>query len=480
MKKRIIIALILILCVFLLSSNNTKDAFGATVNHKSLVNEYYFDGVHTKKSNIYLTTDTEAEIAKYFHGDVAKDRTTYYKENFLLMGDIDGGFDEINSGYRTVDKDMKHFTYQNGLVVDDYTVSNTKIHDFYVTLKRMKESTYFDSTWVNGVHNVTTDDDKYLYDFLAYTAPCLTDLIFDSFYITRIGMKLTITEETNPYYGDYMSMKIYICPTDEGKTGSDLILSEARIYKGNFAFDETVPTDGVSKLKEAVDRIGSNCVVKTKVYFNDLAISRVNILYKTNFYCEQTTLFTDNYLYRYSDDLYINDAYYNLDGSLYHTNLEGETLEEKLNSTINLEDSNVVDFKFFNMGIFDSTYVDNHGHIVIKHSTTYSKEYLGFTKIGEGKYWCDRIEVINDFINICSPGFTNEGTYMTFRYVTVEINPTDEYVMRLRLYASPTQIGKLIPEHKDSTDVEHYLLLAEAYICDLDSVNINALENNYN
>lgn len=102
MKKNIIVVFSLILCIFLLS--NSYEAEAATINHKTLVEEYYFKGEYTKKSNIYLNADTEQEVKKYFHGDVAKDRTTYYKENFLLMGDIDGGFDEINSGYRTSGK----------------------------------------------------------------------------------------------------------------------------------------------------------------------------------------------------------------------------------------------------------------------------------------------------------------------------------------------------------------------------------------
>ena len=32
----------------------------------------------------------------------------------------------------------------------------------------------------------------------------------------------------------------------------------------------------------------------------------------------------------------------------------------------------------------------------------------------------DREEVIKDVMNFVAPGFSNAGTYMTFRYVTVE------------------------------------------------------------
>ena len=93
MKRKVIIALLLVFSLYLLCINSTNTNASAAINHKSLVTEYYFKGTYTKKSNIYLTGDSEKEIANYFHGEVAKDRTTYYKDNILLMGDIDGGLD---------------------------------------------------------------------------------------------------------------------------------------------------------------------------------------------------------------------------------------------------------------------------------------------------------------------------------------------------------------------------------------------------
>jgi hypothetical protein len=154
------------------------------------------------------------------------------------MSDIDGGFGTINSGYRNDGSDMKHFTYQNGSVVDDYTVENTNINTFYVSLYKMKSSTYLDSTWTNGVHNVTSKTDKYLADFLAFTAPCLTDYVLSSNFITANGMKLKIEELSNSI-GDYLSLKMYVSNDNSGLVGSDLVLSEARIYKGNSSFNDS-------------------------------------------------------------------------------------------------------------------------------------------------------------------------------------------------------------------------------------------------
>ena len=221
-----------------ITSNPDTPVIDSRLNE--LITTYHNDGVYTKKSNIYLSSASQAEIAKYFHGNVEKDRTTYYNGEYLLMGDIDGTFNTINSGYRTAGADMKHFTYKDGKVVDDYTVKNTTLHEFYVTLNKLKDSNYFDSTWVDGSHTVTGKDDKYLADFLAFTAPCLYDTVFENNYITSQGIILTIKEGSHEIYGDYLSLSITLTSTDSGKLIKGLILSEARIYKGNSLFNENV------------------------------------------------------------------------------------------------------------------------------------------------------------------------------------------------------------------------------------------------
>ena len=208
-----------------------------TVDYNSLLNNYYNSGVYTKKTNIYLNSNSTNEISQYFHGDVAKDRTTYYNGEYLLMGDIDGGFNTINSGYRTSGSDVKHFTYQNGSVVDDYTIPGTTLHSLYVTMTKLK-SNYLDSSWSEGIHEVTSSSDKYLNDFLAFTAPCLTDYVLSSNYLTTNGMKLEIAEEINSI-GEHLALRIYASAVDSGKVGTNLLLSEARIYKGNTKFNDT-------------------------------------------------------------------------------------------------------------------------------------------------------------------------------------------------------------------------------------------------
>ena len=234
------------------SDDSSSGSNEVAVDYPALLSEYYNNGVYTKKSNIYLNGTSTSEIQQYFHGDVAKDRTTYYNGEYLLMGDIDGNFNTINSGYRTSGSNVAHFTYQNGSVVDDYTVEGTTLHSMFVTMKKMKASSYLDSSWTDGIHEVTGNSDKYLSDFLAFAAPCLTDLVFTSNYLTSSGMKLEITEETNSI-GDHLTLRIYVSSLDSGMVASDLILSEARIYKGNSVFNDsnssstpTVPESGGS------------------------------------------------------------------------------------------------------------------------------------------------------------------------------------------------------------------------------------------
>ena len=235
----------------------------------------------------------------------------------------------------------------------------------------------------------------------------------------------------------------------------------------------------LSALKNVFDSVGSNYVSKTRVFFNKLAVNRVNIIYNTNFYCQRNTYFNEKYAYSYSNDFVINKAYYNMNSNLYVTKLEGASLEDKLNSTINTSNSQISEEKLVRLDILNSEYVDKYGPTITKPTPSYTKEYFGWTRISENKYKCDREEVIKDFMNICAPGFSNDGTYMTFKYVTVEINPDSNHVLRLRLYASSTQIGKLIDSHTDKEKANWYLLFAEAYISNVNEVSIFALENLY-
>lgn len=250
---------------------------------------------------------------------------------------------------------------------------------------------------------------------------------------------------------------------------------------------EGVDAADLSGLKTAIDAITNNYAVKSVVFFNRLTVKRVNIIYDTNFFCQQTTLVNSNYLYRYTRDFIINDAYFNLDNNIYKVGLEGSNIYEKINSTVDLsekelvqENNNCMD-NFFTLDELNSNYIDTYGPTRVQYTPTYSVDYLGWTRISKNKYKCDRLEVIKDFMEICIPGFTNEGTYLTFSHVTVEVNPDTENLLRLRIYTDSLQSGKVIQSHKEpETKPNWYLLIAEAYISNVNTVKVDALDKLYN
>lgn len=275
----------------------------------------------------------------------------------------------------------------------------------------------------------------------------------------------------------------YDVPPDENNP-SDIVSSDIPYNEAPDNLGDADPKD-LSELKTAIDAITNNYAVKSVVFFNRLTVKRVNINLDTNFFCQQTTLVNSNYLYRYTRDFVINDAYFNLDNNIYKAGLEGNNIYEKINSTVDLsekelvqENNNCMD-NFFTLDELNSNYIDTYGPTKVQYTPTFSVDYLGWTRISKNKYKCDRVEVINDFMEICMPGYSNIGTYLTFSHVTVELNPDNENVLRLRIYTDYGQIGKLIQSHKEETKPQWYLLIAEAYITNVNSVKVDALDKLY-
>ena len=248
------------------------------------------------------------------------------------------------------------------------------------------------------------------------------------------------------------------------------------VIDGNLPYEEEADSleglseeeiNDLSALKNALDSINSNYTSKTRVFFNALAVDRVNTIYNTNFYCQQTRLYNTNYIYRYSEDFGVNTAYANYNDSVYKLSLVGNDLNQKFNNPINLDtmtvykENEVLDDYFFTLNDVNSDYVDKYS----------------WTRVSVNKYKSSGKAITNEFIKLCVPGFDNDGTYMTFDYVTIEINPDDENILRLRLYASSTQIGKLINSHTKPSNENWFLLFAEAYISRIDQTEIFAFEN---
>lgn len=248
---------------------------------------------------------------------------------------------------------------------------------------------------------------------------------------------------------------------------------------------EGIDVSDLSKLKEAFDNVGYNYASETHVYFNSEAISQVYDLFGITFVSNQKACYTENYIYRYTDSFSINTAYINRNNNVYGVSLTGDSIKEKFTNEIkedNLnkiyENDNLYNY-YFSINSLNSEYVDTYGPTSIKYSNTLTIDYLGWTRIGENKYKCDRMEIFKNFISICAPSYPLEdGAYMTFSHVTVEIAPDADTYLRIRLYASETQTGKLISSHLDAVNKPNwYLLFAEAYINNVGNANIASLEN---
>ena len=184
---------------------------------------------------------------------------------------------------------------------------------------------------------------------------------------------------------------------------------------------EGVDVSDLTELKNVFDSINSSYTIETQTYFNPAAIRIINKIYETDY------------------------------------------KQHNIN-TITVDQDDETKFTLFDV---DSDYVDEYGPTTVKYSSSYSVDYDGWTRIGENKYKCDRTEVVEHFRELLTPGLSNSGTYMTYKYITVQIN--DDGSLTIRLYCSTNQSGKVVKEHKDQiNNPQWYMLLAEGTITNIE------------
>ena len=201
-------------------------------------------GKYTKKSHIYLKTSTP-DFETYFHaGATASERTTYYSNNALLMGDIDGTFTHINSGYANNGANMDHFRSEDGLAAlsladrrtVDYTVEGKQMSDYFFDLHDLVNSIDASDWAKNGddyYHNITTlglDEnnefkDPLLKKFQYFTAPMLLQTANH-----YLSYKSIVINETS----GYLHIAIYLSEGDSGKVdAANSLLAEACVFAGH-------------------------------------------------------------------------------------------------------------------------------------------------------------------------------------------------------------------------------------------------------
>ena len=230
-------------------------------------------------------------------------------------------------------------------------------------------------------------------------------------------------------------------------------------------YDETADSvEGVdvldlSDLYNTIDLVKENYTALIKGYFNEVTSYDYYRCYQKNYVCDKTVFYTEDLKYTLPElDVYLpvcNTGYLNKDNNYYSFALKGETKEERLNYNLTNEDLvDEVEGKRYQDDLFT----------VSDLSETYFTE-KGFTRISSNKYECKDRFVCEEFIPICAPDLINEGYFLTFSRITIETNPDNENTLRIRLYVSPTQKGKLIETHKDQENKPNwYLLFSEAYI----------------
>lgn len=240
------------------------------------VKAYYGTGDYTKKTEIHLTQEAWSQFKGIIHSKATLNRTTYYGKDHILMGDFDGGFNEINSGYmNNKNGNMDHFEFSgdksNPYINQSKSVSDTTIEEYYVALDDMVDADFFNGWELVGTsyqykisNKAAADINPLVKDFLWFTAPGISDEVFSSSnglgnYISQEGLTLIMEEDSHPDYGSYLSLRVVLDILDVGKVRTpeqiqqwkdenngvlvvpddeELTLAEARVYKGHACFNE--------------------------------------------------------------------------------------------------------------------------------------------------------------------------------------------------------------------------------------------------
>ncbi len=213
---------------------------------KAMMNKYIdSQGRYTKKSSIYLDTNNVDFETGYFHANHAiQQRTTYYAPGALLMGDLDGGFTNINSGYANDGEgNMIHFRSEDGIAgltsdnrTIDYTVTGKTMTDYFFTLPDLVDSIvagdwgYNDGNYYHDILDLTLDEnneynDKLLKKFQYFAAP----MLLQDGALHYLSPKSIVINDV----GGYLHISLYASESDSGKlTSGSNLLAEARVYSG--------------------------------------------------------------------------------------------------------------------------------------------------------------------------------------------------------------------------------------------------------
>lgn len=252
MKNRFLISSVIALSLCSFAGVNPKRTHEHGDNVQTLVNKYInAEKQYTKKTEIFLNEEAVKECSEHFHaGQVSLKRRTYYDETVdaLLMGDFDGTFANIYSGYAKNGSDMDHYFYadRNSPSIStlftaknvDYTVHNTTPNSFFVNLSAIA-SEVANHDWVlNGsVYEYTVGEisfeggdysDALLHKIQFFAAPLLLQNIVGGVQNYLTPEKITIQEDA-----DKLVIGLHVSSGDSGKIeGGGTLLASASIETG--------------------------------------------------------------------------------------------------------------------------------------------------------------------------------------------------------------------------------------------------------
>ena len=221
---------------------------------------------------------------------------------------------------------------------------------------------------------------------------------------------------------------------------------------------EGVDANDNSGLFSAFENVHENYTSLVQGYFNEVGSYDYYRHYQKNYVCNKTSFFTEQVTYtlpKSESHLSIcNSGYINLNNNYYGFSLVGSSLEERMNYQITNSD--------LRDEVINKRYQDDMFTIADLNQGYF--ETNNFIRISQNKYQCTSTEVCEQFISICAPDLENIGHYLTFSRVTIETAPS----LRIRLYVSTTQLGKLINSHKDlESKPNWYGLFSETIISDI-------------
>lgn len=246
--------------------------------------------------------------------------------------------------------------------------------------------------------------------------------------------------------------------TSTSSSSSSTSTSEdVRIYDEESDSTEGVDVNDLSELYDAFNDI-SAYKMEVNSYFNDVGLKDYYRHYQKEYAQDLAAIFDLEKMYLYSNnpqyfDL-VNYGYINISNNYYSYLKRGSNIAERLANDILEEDLTLIKENAEYQDDLYSLYKFNNEYL----------SSLPFTRISKNKYALVDKNYLYQFIDICCPNLINEGYYMTFNKVTIELN-LEQMDYRIRIYASKTQSGKLIEDSLDEIDKPNwYLLFSEANI----------------